>query len=80
MHAFSFIVAALINTFYYTNTLSDSESDSYALINFKFAYNNNLTCVSIEKRIVSEFEENTTTIDHAVKFSMNINKNQQQEI
>ena len=75
MHAFSFVIAALINTFYYTNTLSDSESDSYALINFKFTYNNNLTHVLIEKRIVNEFEKNAATIDYAVKFSMNINKN-----
>ena len=75
MHASFFVVAVLINTFCYANTLSDSKSDSYALIDSKFAYNNNLTCVLIEKRIVSEFEENVATINHAVKFSMNINEN-----
>ena len=75
MHAFSFVIAALINTFYYTNTLSDSKSDFYTFINFKFACNNNLMCVSIKKRIVSEFKENAAIIDYAVKFSMNINKN-----
>ena len=80
IHAFSFVITALINTFCYTNTLFDSKSDSYALINFKFACNNNLTHVLIEKRIVSEFEENAATIDHAVKFSMNISENQQQEV
>ena len=76
MHAFSFVVAVLINTFCYTNTLFDSKSDSYAFINFKFAHNNNFTCVLIEKRIVSEFEKNVATIDHTVKFLININKNQ----
>ena len=75
MHALSFVVAALINTFCYANTLFDSKSDFYVFINFKFAHNNDLTHVSIEKRIVSEFEENTAIINHAVKFSMNINKN-----
>ena len=77
MHALSFIIAALINTFYYTNTLSDSESDFYVFINSKFACNNNLMYVSIEKRIVNEFEENAITINHAVKFLININENQQ---
>ena len=75
MHASSFVITVLINTFCYTNTLSDSESDSYALIDSKFACNNNLTHVLIEKRIVSEFEKNTVMINHAIKFSMNINKN-----
>ena len=75
MHAFSFVITVLINTFCYTNTLFDSKSDFYVFINSKFAHNNNLTHVLIEKRIVSEFEENATTIDHVVKFSMNINKN-----
>ena len=80
MHAFSFVITILINTFCYTNTLSDSESDFYALINFKFAHNNNLTHVSIEKRIVNEFEKNAAIINYAIKFSMNINKNQQQKV
>ena len=80
MHALFFVVAVLINTFCYANTLSNLESDSYAFIDFKFAHNNNLMCVLIEKRIVSEFEENAATIDHAVKFSMNIDENQQQEV
>ena len=75
MHALSFVVIILINTFCYTNTLFDSKSDSYAFIDFKFACNNNLMCVSIEKRIVSEFKKNAITIDHAVKFLMNIDKN-----
>ena len=80
MHAFSFVIAALINTFYYTNTLSDSKSDFYAFIDFKFACNNDLTHVSIKKRIVNEFKKNAIIIDHAVKFLININKNQQQEV
>ena len=75
MHAFSFVIAALINTFCYTNILFNSKSDSYTLIDSKFAHNNNLICVSIEKRIVNEFEKNAATIDHAVKFSMNIDRN-----
>ena len=75
MHALSFVVAVLINTFYYANTLSDSESDFYIFIDSKFAHNNNLMCVSIEKRIVNEFEENAITINHAVNFSMNISEN-----
>ena len=75
MHAFSFIIAALINTFCYVNTLFNSKSDSYVFIDSKFACNNDLMCVLIEKRIVSEFEENAAIIDHAIKFSMNINEN-----
>ena len=75
MHASSFVVTILINTFCYTNILSDLKSDSYAFIDSKFACNNNLMCVSIKKRIISEFEENTATINHAVKFSMNIDEN-----
>ena len=77
MHASFFVIAALINTFCYTNILFNSKSDSYAFINFKFTCNNDLTCVSIKKRIVNEFEKNVATIDHAVKFSMNISENQQ---
>ena len=76
MHALSFVVTVLINTFCYANILSDLKSDSYALINSKFAYNNDFMHILIEKRIVNEFEENAITIDHAVKFSMNINENQ----
>ena len=75
MHALSFVIAVLINTFCYTNILFDLKSDSYVLINSKFAHNNNLMCVLIEKRIVNEFKENVATINHAVKFSMNINEN-----
>ena len=74
MHALSFIVITLINTFCYTNTLSNLKSDSYVFINFKFAHNNNLTYVSIEKRIVSEFKENAAIINHVIKFLMNIKK------
>ena len=77
MHASSFVVIVLINTFYYANTLSDLENDSYAFINFKFTYNNNLMCVLIEKRIVNKFEKNAIIIDHAIKFLININENQQ---
>ena len=75
MHASSFVIAVLINTFCYTNTLSDSKSDSYAFIDSKFACNNNFTHVLIEKRIVNKFEKNAATIDYAIKFSMNIDKN-----
>ena len=75
MHAFSFVVTVLINIFCYTNILSNLKSDSYTFIDFKFACNNNLTCVLIEKKIVNEFKENAATINHAVKFLMNINKN-----
>ena len=75
MHAFSFVVTTLINTFCYTNILFNLRSDSYAFINFKFAYNNDLTHILIEKRIVNEFEKNAAIIDHAVKFSMNIDRN-----
>ena len=75
MHTFSFIVAVLINIFCYANTLSDLKSDFYVFIDFKFAHNNDFTHVSIEKRIINEFEENAVTIDHAVRFSMNIDKN-----
>ena len=75
MHASSFVVAVLINTFCYTNTLFNSKSDFYAFIDSKFVYNNDLTCVLIEKRIVNEFKENAATINHAVKFLMNINRN-----
>ena len=80
MHASSFVVAVLINTFCYTNTLFNLKNDFYALIDSKFVYNNDLTCVLIEKRIVNKFEKNAATIDYAVKFSMNISRNQQQEV
>ena len=80
MHVSSFIITVLINTFCYTNTLSDLKSNFYVFIDSKFVHNNNLMHVSIEKKIVSEFEKNAATIDHAVKFLMNINKNQQQEV
>ena len=75
MHVFSFIIITLINTFCYTNTLFNSKSDSYAFIDFKFIYNNNLMHVSIEKRIVNEFKKNAITIDYVIKFLININKN-----
>ena len=75
MHTLSFVITILINTFCYANTLSDSKSDSYALIDSKFTYNNDFTCVLIEKRIVNKFEENAAIIDYAVKFLMNIDKN-----
>ena len=75
MHAFSFIIAVLINIFCYTNTLFNLKNDFYVFINFKFAYNNDLTHVLIEKRIINKFKENAATIDHVIKFSMNIDRN-----
>lgn len=80
MHALSFAMTAQINRECYVSALSNSRCDFYVLIDFKFVRRCDLKRISIEKRVVSEFEEKEKAIDHAIVFVMNIDDNYQREI
>ena len=73
-----FVVAAQIDCTYYTNTLSNTNCNSYTIINFKFIYINNLEYIPVPPHSVSEFEENLEIIKTVVCFSLNISSNYQQ--
>jgi hypothetical protein len=78
MHEPCFVVAAQIDCTCYANTLSDTNYNSYTIIDSKFVCKNNLECIPISSCSVSGFERNPEIIETVVCFSLDISSNYQQ--
>jgi hypothetical protein len=78
MYGSCFVVTAQIDCTCYTNTLSNTDYNSYTIIDSKFVCKNNLEYISVSSYSISRFKGNPETIEAIIYFFLDISSNYQQ--